>query len=180
MVVTDGTATLIEQTTSPIDRLLAQHTTFPLQQTIQVDLSHSEMSTIYSNTETVESHYFYHQRLSYTPSEEGLYWLDVRSAYGDRLSSFWVYDGTWKWYESPVWETSNANKPFTVLNDFKADSTIPFLRWNDSLLLEHRSWKDNAIQSTSYRVYGNPTEEGTVPLQISRKTSSIIVQTHIP
>lgn len=167
MEVKDGTNTLIDEITYPINTILAPRTTFPLQQTIHFNLPRSEMGAIYSNTETFEPLYFYHQQLTYTPSIIGLHWLTIRSAYKDLLAPFWVYDGAWKWFASPVWETSISNDPFAVLNKFEEDNTLPFLRWNDSLLLEHRSSKEQTIQSVSSWVHGKPNQKGGIAIQIS-------------
>ena len=73
----------------------------------------------------------------------------------------------WNWFGTPIWETSNVHHPITVRAPLDAQNHIPFLRWNDTILLEDRSWKDGVIKSNSQWVNGNPYQETPHPLLIS-------------
>lgn len=86
---------------------------------------------------------------------------------GRSTTSLVEYEGVWRWFSAPVWETSNAHHLFTVLEPFNERSHVPFLRWNDTLLIEDRSWKTGRVESSSTWIHGDPYQDTDIPLLIS-------------
>ena len=167
LTVMEEDRTVIERDIVPPHSWLEPATTVSSDKTIQFEMPKSVIATIHSTGGPLESLYFSRTKLEYTPTVEGLHWLEYQTVYGASLDYFWVYDGVWRWFSVPVWGASNTDSPLIVLEDFNEHSSIPFLRWDDVLLIEHRSWENGSIRSTSDWLTGDPYREISTPLLIS-------------
>ncbi len=167
LTLMDGKTALFEHDSATFRSWIEPGTTFSSDNPIRIELVERIMTQVHIPVHDVQSTDFYRKHLEYTPTVKGLHWLEQSTVHNTSLDPFWVYDGVWNWFDTPIWETSNVHHLFTVRAPLDAQNHIPFLRWNDTILLESRSWQDGVVKSSSQWVHGTPYQDATHPLLIS-------------